>query len=48
MDFEFDCWRCGETNLIWGEDVGWWGHRYRLPEDWHCWCCGSLNATPED
>lgn len=47
MDFEFDCWNCDETNTIWGEHYnGWWTDKYRLPEQWHCWCCNALNTTP--
>lgn len=48
MDFEFDCWRCGVTNAVWGRPVGFWTERYRLPAEWDCWNCDATNITPDD
>jgi len=48
MDFEYDCWRCGETNAIWGKPCGFWTEQYRLPAEWDCWYCGATNITPDD
>ncbi|WP_406380784.1 hypothetical protein [Streptomyces sp. NBC_01618] len=48
MDFEYDCWRCGTTCVVYGRPVGFWVERYRLPGEWECWNCGATNTTPDD
>ena len=48
-DFEFECWRCWETNVIQGRPKGFWATaHYELASEWECWSCGALNSTPDD
>lgn len=47
VNFEFVCWDCGADCVVWGEPKGFWRELYRLPEDWDCWNCGAINATPD-
>ncbi|SOD67079.1 hypothetical protein SAMN06297387_12855 [Streptomyces zhaozhouensis] len=49
MDFEYHCWRCWETNVIWGKKVAsFWHDKYRLPPDFECWNCGAINDLTDD
>ncbi|WP_159401239.1 hypothetical protein [Streptomyces sp. NRRL B-24484] len=48
MDFEYDCWRCWETNAVYGEPRGFLNVWYQLPAEWTCYCCGAINITPDD
>jgi hypothetical protein len=43
--FVFSCWDCEEDNYLDGEQTGFWGTRWLVDSEWHCWCCGALNAT---
>lgn len=46
MHFVFSCGWCGEDNVLWGEPVvSWWSQKYRVDDEWHCWCCGTLCVT---
>ncbi|MDX2624298.1 hypothetical protein AB0I87_33825 [Streptomyces sp. NPDC049952] len=48
-DFEFNCWRCWETNVIQGRPKGFWTTtHYDVPSEWDCWSCGASNTTPDD
>lgn len=48
MEFVFVCWDCGEDCVVWGEPIiSWWTQKYRVDDEWHCWCCGALNYTPD-
>ena len=41
MDFDFECCWCGTDNWVHCPDVGFWGHKYRAPDEFTCWCCGE-------
>lgn len=48
MNFEFVCFWCGETNVLFGVPRGFW--RVTLHEVdafWDCWSCKGLNETPD-
>ncbi|MEU1121998.1 hypothetical protein ABZ371_00020 [Streptomyces sp. NPDC005899] len=48
-DFEFNCWKCWETNVIQGRPKGFWTTtHYEVPSEWDCWSCGASNSTPDD
>ncbi|MFH9426398.1 hypothetical protein [Streptomyces sp. NPDC017529] len=47
MYFEFVCGWCGEANVLYGEQAGFWGTKYELPEEWDCWSCDGTNVTPD-
>ncbi|MFJ2582790.1 hypothetical protein [Kitasatospora aureofaciens] len=48
MDFEYDCWRCGSTNAVYGESKGFITVYYELPAEWSCYWCDAINVTPDD
>lgn len=45
--FVFVCWWCDEENVLDGEQTGFWGTKWTVDAEWHCWYCGSLNSTPD-
>ncbi|MEU6002823.1 hypothetical protein ABZ837_34060 [Streptomyces sp. NPDC047197] len=47
MNFLFECGWCGEDNVLYGEQNGFWGATYRLPEEFDCWACGGTSTTPD-
>ncbi|MFF4347866.1 hypothetical protein [Streptomyces sp. NPDC001530] len=42
----FDCWRCDEENVVHGEGCD-CCDLVEVPDEWDCWNCGAVNATPD-
>ncbi|MFK4070556.1 hypothetical protein [Streptomyces sp. NPDC029674] len=47
MNFLFTCGWCDEDNVLYGEQAGFWGTRYTLPEEFECWWCGGTSTVPD-
>lgn len=45
MNFSFSCGWCGEDNILYGRQAGFWGTQYEVPTLWDCWACGGECET---
>ncbi|MER5886962.1 hypothetical protein ABT160_24325 [Streptomyces sp. NPDC001941] len=43
----YDCWNCGEENVIEGDSCTCCDRIDNIPYEWDCWYCGATNATPD-
>lgn len=42
----YTCWACGADNVLHGTSEDCCDLVHGIPEEWECWNCDALNATP--